>query len=52
MSIGFKEINETEYWINLLHDTGFLSTKEYDSIVVDAQEILKLMTSIVKTSKK
>jgi len=52
MSIGLKEINETEYWINLLHDTSYLTKFEYDSIIVDAQEILKLMISIVKTSKK
>ena len=52
MSIGLKEINETDYWINLLYDTGYLTKEEYDSIIVDTHEILKLMISIVKTSKK
>jgi len=52
MSIGLKEINESEYWINLLYDTDYINKEQYDSILDDAQEILKLMISIVKTSKR
>lgn len=51
MSIGLKEINETVYWINLLHDTDYLEKIEYETIVSDAEEILKLLISIVKTSR-
>ena len=52
MSIGLKEINESEYWINLLYDTDYINKEQYDSILIDAQEILKLMISIVKTTKQ
>ena len=52
MSIGLKEINETIYWINLLHDTNYLDQVTYDSLLADAEEVLKLLISIVKTSKK
>lgn len=51
MAIGLKEINETEYWIRLLHDTGYISQKEFNSIYSDVEEVLKLFISIVKTSK-
>ncbi len=52
MSIGLKEINESEYWINLLYDTDYINKEQYDSILIDAQEILKIMISIVKTTKQ
>lgn len=51
MSIALKEANETEYWINLLHDTDYLDLKSYESIKEDVIEILKLLISTVKTSK-
>ena len=51
MSIGLKEINECIYWLNLLIETNYLKRTEYDSIISDAFEVLKLLISIVKTSK-
>ena len=51
MSIGLKEINESEYWINLLYDTEYISKEQYDSIMTDTKEILKLLISIVKSTK-
>jgi four helix bundle protein len=52
MSIAQKEINETIYWLELLNETAYTSTKEFESISVDATEILKLITSSIKTAKK
>ena len=46
-----KEANETEYWLDLLKETGYLNNSEYLSIQFDIKEILKLLTSIVKASK-
>ena len=51
MSISLKEINETEYWLELLFETGYLSEEEFESIAQDCKELLKLLTSIVKTSR-
>jgi len=51
MSIGLKEINETEYWIRILFDTGYITKQEFDSIHADVEEVLKLFISIVKKSK-
>ena len=51
MNIALKEAYETEYWISLLHDTGFFSVDLYESIHEDSVELVKLLTSIVKTMK-
>jgi four helix bundle protein len=52
MSIAHKEINETEYWIQLLFETKYLSEKEYKSIFEDAREINKIISKILITSSK
>ena len=49
MSIAYKEADETEYWLNLLHDNGYLNDEQFESLSRDMQRILKLLTSIVKT---
>ncbi|WP_419032946.1 four helix bundle protein [Dysgonomonas gadei] len=52
MNIALKEANETEYWLMLLKDAAFLSEKEFVSIHLDCQELIKLLISIVKTTKE
>ena len=52
MSIALKEANETEYWIDLLYQSEILEKNGFDSIKPDIVEILKMLTSIVKSSKK
>ena len=52
MSISLKEIKETEYWLELLFETGYFSREQYESIAQDCDEIAKMLTSIVKTSRK
>jgi four helix bundle protein len=51
ISIALKEANETDYWLELLYQSGYLDEKMYPSIKQDCQEILKILTAIVKTSK-
>lgn len=51
LSISLKEANETEYWLDLLYETKFLSEVEFQSIKAKVIEILKLLTSIINTSK-
>ena len=48
MKIALKEANETQYWIQLLHNTNYLSDKEFESIHNDLVEILKILTAICK----
>lgn len=51
MNVALKEANETEYWIELLRDSEYLSTTESLSILEDSTELIRLLISIVKTTK-
>lgn len=51
MNVSLKEANETEYWIQLLRDSEYISIKQSISILEDVLEIIRLLTSIVKTTK-
>lgn len=52
LSIALKEATETEYWLLLLKETDYIKKEEFDSIRNDNIEIIKLLTSIINTSKK
>ncbi|MCL2739755.1 MAG: four helix bundle protein [Oscillospiraceae bacterium] len=52
MYIAFKEARETEYWLRLLHKTNFIDDKSFESISKDCLEINKILTTIIKTTKK
>jgi len=51
MSIAYKEARETHYWIRILHDSKFLTTKQFDSLIKDCEELIKIISKIQKTSK-
>lgn len=52
LSIAQKEINETIYWLELLKETDYLTVEQFESMNDNAVEVIKLITSILKTSKK
>ena len=52
LSIALKEANETEYWLQLLRYTDYLNEAEYGSIAADCKELLRLLISIIKTTKE
>ncbi len=51
MAIAQKEINESIYWLELLKETDYLSNQQYENINKDAIEVIKMITSIIKTTK-
>ena len=51
MNVSLKEANETEYWIELLRDSEYLSTSESFSLLSDIAEIIRILISIVKSTK-
>ncbi len=51
MAIAQKEINETIYWLELLKETKYLTQTEFESINSNATELIKLITTIIKTTK-
>ncbi|MFM6004819.1 MAG: four helix bundle protein, partial [Sphaerospermopsis kisseleviana] len=52
LAIALKEANESDYWIELIYKTDYLTEKQYKSIKNDITELIRLLTSIIKTSKK
>ena len=52
MSIALKEASETEYWLELLVKTAYLTDEQYESLQRDCSEVAKLLTAIVKSSKQ
>ena len=48
MKIALKEANETQYWLQLLHETSYITEKEFSSVHFDLVEILKILTAICK----
>jgi len=52
MSIALKEANKTIYWLELLYQSDYIAEKNFQSIQMDSEELVKLLVAIVKTSKK
>ncbi len=51
MNIALKEASETEYWLELLHESGYMEKNAFDSLYEDCQQLIKLLVSITKTQK-
>ncbi len=51
MNIALKEANETLYWLELLYQAEYIAEPSYQSIRADSEELVKLLVSIVKTTK-
>lgn len=52
LSIAQKECDETCFWLELLHKTEFINESEFNSIHTDASELLKIVRSIILSSKR
>lgn len=52
MSIASKEARETNYWLRLLRDSGLISVLEAESLLVESEAMINILTSIVKTSSQ
>ena len=50
--ISLKEADETQYWLELLFESGYLPEKEYKSIYEDCEELIRILVSITKNQKK
>ena len=48
MKIALKEANETQYWLHLLHETKYITDREFSSLHSDLEELLKILTAICK----
>lgn len=52
MNIALKEAGETDYWIEILYSADFLTEMEYKSLKNDNDELIRMLSSIVKTTKE
>ena len=52
LQIAYKEARETHYWIRILRDTNYISTEQSVSLLIDCDELLKIIGSIIKTMKE
>ena len=50
MNIALKEASETENWLELLHESDYLTEHEFGSIYSDCRELIKILISIVKST--
>ena len=49
MSIASKEADETDFWINMLHDNSYLNDEQFKLLNNDCQRVIRVLISIVKT---
>ena len=52
LNIALKEADETEYWLDLLHETNYLDDKQYTSLNDDCIELIKILTASIKKLKE
>jgi four helix bundle protein len=51
LSISYKECLETKYWLSLLKDTDFINNETFRSIYNDADELAKILYTILKKTR-
>lgn len=52
LKIAYREARETNYWLRLLKHSSLLELKLADSIIIDCEEIIRILTSILNSSQK
>ena len=51
LTIALKEANETDYWLRLLHETGYLTHEDFSLFQCDINEIISILVAITKKIK-
>jgi len=51
INIAYKECLETKYWLSILKDTDYINDKTFESMYADADELAKILFSILKTTR-
>ena len=51
MYVAYKEANETEYWLELLYESGYIEKNAFDSMYSDCKELIKILADINKNAK-
>lgn len=51
LSLALKEANETDYWLHLIKEGDYITSKEFESMWKDCDEIIRILVAILKTTK-
>ena len=51
LNIALKEASETDYWLDIIHTAEYFTDEEFKSLKTDNDELLRLLTSIIKTTR-
>ncbi len=51
LKIALKEAGETRYWLELLHEAGFITAKAYESLLNDVNIIIGTLINIINKLK-
>ena len=51
LNIALKEAGETDYWLDVIHSAEYFTDQEFDSLKADNDELLRLLTAIIKKTK-
>jgi four helix bundle protein len=52
LGVAQKETGETQFWLELLHTTGYINDLDFESFYSDSEEIMRLIRSSILTKKK
>lgn len=52
LSIAQKEANETIYWLKVIHRCGYIENDEYQILIVDVEELIRVITAIIISLKR
>ena len=52
LNVALKEADETEYWLDIIHATGYIDDAMYESLERDCGELIALLISIIKKLKE
>ena len=48
MCVALKEAGETNFWLTVLYRSGYFTQEQYDSLLADLHELIRMLTSICK----
>lgn len=52
ISVSLKETHETQYWLDILKDSNYITEEYYNILYNDSEEIYKMLTASVITVRK
>ncbi len=52
LGISAKEARETSYWLNLLKDSNYIDSEQFNTLSNNCQELTKILNSIILTTKE